>query len=59
MTREIIVVEYIRIVTQTHLAWLLETTEGNIWFPKSECTIDEDNQVLELPEWLAYEKGVI
>ncbi len=58
MSTERIVIEYDQIVTETALAWLFETTEGNIWLPKSECDIEPRDNIVEVPEWLAIEKGL-
>lgn len=50
---------YDELVTQTSSAWLLEIDEVKIWFPKSECEIDEKEKSLTGPEWLFKEKDVI
>lgn len=47
------------LVNETSSAWLLEIDEDRIWFPKSQCEIDEDLKELTGPEWLLKEKGVI
>jgi hypothetical protein len=30
-----------------------------VWLPKSQCTWDQDNKTMEMPGWLAIEKGLI
>lgn len=52
-------IDYDHLVTETSSAWLLEIDEDRIWFPKSECSIDEDEHTLTGPEWLLTEKGVL
>ncbi len=39
-------------------AILLEYNGRKEWVPKSQCQIDEDGTV-QMPEWLALEKGFI
>jgi len=46
------------IVTETDAAWLLDVGDDKIWLPKSQCDIDEDDNTIEVPEWLAIEKGL-
>lgn len=43
---------------ETDEAWLLRMDVYNIWFPKSQCNINEDEEIIEVPEWLAIEKGL-
>lgn len=58
-------IPYIRIIRETKLAWLLLLDETNIWnpekvwFPKSRCTLDEDEKEILVPQWLAIEKGLV
>ena len=46
------------VINETDLAWLIEYEEQQYWVPKSECEITYDFQ-LNIPEWLALEKGMI
>lgn len=49
-----------RLVHQTTDAWLIETDSGDeVWLPKSQCELDEDDNTVEVPEWLAIEKGLV
>lgn len=49
-----------RVICESELAWLVETADGDeAWLPKSECQLDEDDNSVELPEWLAIEKGLV
>lgn len=43
-----------------HASWVLFDEEANKkeWLPKSQFEITEPN-VMEMSEWLAYEKGLI
>jgi hypothetical protein len=46
------------LVHETDIAVLLDTGDGEIWFPKSQVTRTDDNE-WTMPEWLAMKKGVI
>lgn len=57
-------IDFVRIAHQTVDAWLLVLKEGRFtstteWFPKSRCTLDEDECIVTVPEWLALEKDLI
>ena len=42
---------------ETPKAWLAILKNGSeIWFPKSQCSIDDNS--LTLPDWLAKAKGI-
>ncbi len=43
---------------ETELAWLLVIGDEKIWLPKSICNIDEEDKLIDVPEWLAIEKGL-
>jgi hypothetical protein len=45
-------------VTETNKAWLLDIQGEEIWIPKSQCDINEDDHTIEIPEWLADKKGL-
>ena len=47
------------IIKETPDAWLLDMGDGKVWFPKSQCEIDEDGNTIEVPEWLAIEKELV
>lgn len=44
---------------ETAKAWLFNDGVRKIWMPKSQCTWDEAEKLLTVPEWLAYEKELI
>lgn len=46
------------LIHETDTAYLLDTAEGEIWFPKS-VTIEIAIGVFEVPYWLAKERGII
>jgi hypothetical protein len=31
----------------------------NVWLPKSQCEWDKGDKTMQLPEWLALDKGLI
>jgi len=47
------------IIKETEAAWCLDVGDAKVWIPKSQGTIDEDENTIEIPEWLAYEKGLV
>lgn len=47
------------VIAETPDAWYLSTENGEVWFPKSECEIDEGARTICVPEWLAMEEGLI
>ena len=49
---------YDELIHETESAWLLSFDGEEIWFAKSECAIDENEKNIEVPEWLAIEKGL-
>lgn len=60
-------IPYTRILRETEKAYLIrleERDETNFfpreeWFPKSQVTIDEDEEEVLVPQWLAIEKGLV
>ena len=49
--------EYDHIVTETNKAWLLAASaKAQTWWPKSQCTIDEEFKFIVAPRWLVNEK---
>jgi RNase P/RNase MRP subunit p29 len=51
------------IINQTCMAVLLSTGDEEVWIPKSQIVSRDENKdgttTLEIPEWLAMEKGLI
>lgn len=59
MSDEMVEINFDSVVTVTDRAWLLDLGDCEIWFPRSICEIDyEDNEII-VPEWLAIEKGLV
>jgi len=58
-------ISFEQILVDGDLAWLLlldgsdPWNQKKEWFPKSKCEIDEANYTIQVPEWLALEKGLI
>ena len=50
-------IEYDSILHETDGAWLLEIDGDHIWFPKSQCDLDEE--YIWCPEWLAEKKRLL
>jgi len=47
------------LITETDKAWLLSVDGEELWLPKSQCEFDEDEMVVDIPDWLAEEKGLL
>lgn len=55
-----------KLIAQSPKAWKItlgEVDEDDLlvtyWLPKSQCEYDPDTKRFTMPEWLAYEKGLI
>lgn len=44
---------------ETDKAWLLVIDGEEYWLAKSQCDYDEEEMVVEIPDWLAEEKGLL
>ena len=59
MAREIIHIPG-EVLHETELAYRFTDGSGDpVWLPKSQCEWDEDEEIMDMPEWLAIEKGLI
>lgn len=49
-----------QIVHSTDLAWLIEFEHDKeaIWIPKSQCEVDEDDNIVTMRETVAVEKEI-
>ena len=47
-----------QILHETEKAWLVDTGDAKVWFPKS-LVEDNDDGTFTIPEWLAKDKGLI
>lgn len=52
-------IDYDELKTETNKAWLLDIEGEEIWFPKSQCDLDEESSCIEIPKWLAKAKGLL
>ena len=53
-------VEYDELIHETDKARLVSVDNGEVWIPLSQVVMwDEDEQVFEIPEWLAIEKNLV
>ena len=59
MEMEKIEIPFDRILQESDLAWLLDLGDDEVWFPKSQCELDEDNKFIEVPEYIAVDKGLV
>jgi hypothetical protein len=58
---EYVEIEYEDIIRETDLALQLDIGDNMlIWIPKSQIdNHDEEEGIIQIPEWLAYEKSLI
>lgn len=56
--QEMITLTYDNFITPTTKAFLITFGDEKIWLPQSLTEIDESDNTLEIPLWLAEEKGV-
>ena len=55
------------VVKETPAAYLIDAgltkadkvTPAYVWVPKSECEWDDGDKTMQMPEWLATDKGLI
>jgi hypothetical protein len=50
------------VLTETNKAVLVKIDEDELWLPKSQIELDENSNgvsVVQLPEWLAIDKGLV
>lgn len=53
-------VDFDALVHETENAWLVRIDKTEVWLPKSQCEdFDEEEGTVEVPEWLATEKGLL
>lgn len=57
---EMVEVEIDGIERETEQEWLVCTLDGeSIWLPKSRCEMGPSEHIVEVPVWLAEEKGLM
>jgi hypothetical protein len=44
---------------ETENAYRFFDGETTAWLPKSQCEWDDEDETMQMPEWLALEKGFI
>ena len=58
-TDELHAVDYEKILIETQKAWLVGISDDfEVWLPKSECKLDNENNIIYIPFWLVSEKGI-
>jgi len=58
MQEEQMELEYDNILKETISAVLLVIEGDEYWMPKSQIILDKKDQTIELPIWLAKQKGI-
>ena len=55
-----VVIDFDEIKHETELAYLFVIDDNEVWLPKSQClTLDVEAREVEIPEWLAVDKGLV
>lgn len=49
---------YEEMICQSKLAWKLKIDKDELWLPKSQCELDEDEKCVLVPKWLVEKKGL-
>jgi hypothetical protein len=44
---------------ETEKAYKFFDGKTTVWLPKSQCEWDETDRTMQMPEWLAMDKGLI
>lgn len=52
-------VDFDEVVHESDSAWKVKIGDKEVWLPKSQCDLDEYNDVVTMPEWLAKKEGLI
>lgn len=49
-----------RLIRDTPDSWLILTADDEeVWLPKSQVELDDDESVVMVPEWLAIDRGLV
>lgn len=59
MSEEYVEINYDDLKIDGAISWGVVINNDVVWFPKSLCEIDEDNNVIIVPRWIAFEEGLI
>lgn len=57
MHRDSVEIAFDEIVHSTDLTWLVDFGFKTEWVPASQCKINEEDKVVEMPEWLAIDRN--
>lgn len=58
--KESVIIYYDDICNETDLAYCIDTGDDSIWIPKEYVlSIDDIAGEIEIPEWIALDKGLI
>jgi len=50
--------QYDYIVWESETGIQLAFGDEDVWLPLSQCILDEDNNTVEIPRWLAEKNGI-
>lgn len=53
---EPVVIGFESVLASTEKAWLIKFHDRQEWLPKSQCTIHEETEEVEMPNWLYLKK---
>ncbi len=55
---ELLTIDYDALIHTGEQAWLLDIAGRELWLPKSQCEIDEDDSTIEVPRWICDEEDL-
>jgi len=55
---ELLTIDYDALLHEGEMAWLIEIDGRQVWLPKSECELDEDDGTIEVPKWICDEEDL-
>lgn len=60
--RELVELRFLLVLRETDAAWYIrfpmkdDLTNDDLWFPKSQCSIEEEAKIISVPQWLVDKK---
>lgn len=55
---ELQTIDYDALIHEGEQAWLVDIDGRELWLPKSQCEIDEDDSTIEVPQWICDEEDL-
>ena len=59
MSDDVVTYDFDELIHETEMAWLMQLhLDDPVWLPKSQVTVHWGDRTVEVPLWLAEEKGL-